>query len=94
MGSGLHTTDNAMMRENQRNDLDDGRNVRNEAVGTMRGPTVDEIPPILSRPAARLVQPGTDTPAAGLGNVVNGHNMPGENAPHAAIAGGADRAPR
>ena len=93
MGSGLHTTDDAMMRENQRRDLDDGHAAQNEAVGTLRGPTVDEIPPVLSRPEPRLVQPGTQTPARGLANVVNGHNMPGENAPQAAIAAGHDKAP-
>lgn len=93
MGSGLHTTDDAMIRDNQRRDLDDGRIDRNDAVGTLRGPTVDEIPPILSRPEPRLVQPGVATPGAGLGNVVNGHNMPGKNAPSSAIAGGPDRAP-
>ena len=92
MGSGLHTTDNAMMRENQARDLPE-RHARN-AVGLRRGPTIDEIPESAAARAARLVQPGTDTPATGLANVVNGHNMPGENAPQSALADRPDRAPR
>ena len=93
MGSGLHTTDNAMMRENQESDLAK-RHERN-AVGLMRGPTIDEIPQSASQSRTpRLVQPGTDTPARGLGNVINGHNMPGENAPQSALSGGTPRSPR
>ena len=65
------------------------------AIGLQRGPTIHEIPEIKDGPRERLVQPGTDTPARGLGNVVNMHNKPGENAPEAAIATDAGtRAPR
>ena len=92
MGSGLHTTDDEMMRRNQNEDLPKVHD-RN-AVGLMRGPTIDEIPSSTSEGRApRLVQPGTDTPARGLGNVVNKHNMPGANAPQSALAG-TSKAPR
>ena len=93
MGSGLHTTDNGMMREHQERDLAK-RHERN-AVGLMRGPTIDEIPASASAGREpRLVQPGTATPARGLGNVINGHNMPGENAPQSALAEGKPQQPR
>ena len=92
MGSGLHTTDNAMMREHQQRDLEFHPDRPSEpgmapcAIGSMRGATIDEIPAIEPGELERLVQPGTDTPRRGLGNVVNGHNRPGENAPAEAVA--------
>ena len=90
MGSGLHTTDDAMMRAHQERDM------RSQRMGTqgqnaihpglMRGATIDELPPVPDAPRERLVQPGTNTPARGLANIVNGHNRPADHAPAAAIA--------
>ena len=90
MGSGVTTTDNEMMRAHQERDM------RAQQAGTqgpgaihpglMRGATIDELPPVPDGPKERLVQPGTDTPSQGLGNIVNGHNRPADHAPAAAIA--------
>ena len=97
MGSGLHTTDDALMREHQERDMRAQRTGTQgqSAVhpGVMRGATIDELPPVPDEPKERLVQPGTDTPARGLGNIVNGHNRPADNAPESAIMR-PDRAPR
>ena len=92
MGSGLHTTDDEMMRANQERDVP--KRHERDAVGLRRGPTIDEIPSNARKEREpRLVQPGTETPGQGLGNVINGHNMPGGNAPQSALAGGAPKAP-
>ena len=96
MGSGLHTTDDDMMREHQQRDMRShaqGTQGQN-AIGLQRGPTIDELPEIEDGPKERLVQPGTNTPARGLGNIVNGHNRPADHAPQSAIAvPNGDRAP-
>ena len=89
MASGMTTTDNDMMRAHQERDLraraagTQGQNAVHP--GLMRGPTIEELPAVPDAPRERLVQPGTDTPARGLGNIVNGHNRPADHAPAAAI---------
>ena len=90
MGSGMTTTDNEMMRSHQERDLraqrrgTQGQNAVHP--GLMRGATIDEVPPVRDSARERLVQPGTNTPARGLGNIVNGHNRPADHAPAAAVA--------
>ena len=90
MASGMTTTDNDMMRAHQERDRraqeagTQGQNAIHP--GLMRGATIDELPPVPDAPKERLVQPGTNTPARGLGNIVNGHNRPADHAPEAAIA--------
>ena len=90
MASGMTTTDNDMMRAHQERDLRAQRTgTQGQGAvhpGLLRGATIDEVPTVPAGPRERLVQPGTNTPARGLGNIVNGHNRPADHAPAAAVA--------
>ena len=84
MGSGLHTTDNDMMRENQRRDVRSDAQGDARAGGTRRG---DEA----SAEANDAEAIASNTRGnGGLGNVVNMSNEAGENSTERALRRAAD----
>lgn len=93
MGNGL-TTQNDDIPRNQRTDLENHRRRTQgqDAIARDRSPTSDELPEI-DATSERLVQPGTSTPPRSLANVVNGHNVPADDAPASCVEAieGSDR---
>lgn len=87
MGNGL-TTQNSDIRRNQRADMDSHRRGTQgpDAIGRDRCPTGDELPDIEPTASRRLVQPQTATPPGSLANIINGHNVPADNAPTSCVA--------
>ena len=87
MGNGL-TTQNDDIPANQRADMARHRagTQGQDAIGRDRCPTGDELPVIEPNLAPRLVQPDTATPPGSLANIINGHNVPADNAPTSCIA--------
>ena len=87
MGNGL-TTQNGDIPHQQAVDRESHRRGTQGpgSIGRDRCPTGDELPDIPHAPAKRLVQPGTRTPPGSLANIVNGHNVPADDAPLSAVA--------
>ena len=87
MGNGL-TTQNDDIPRNQTADMKGHRrgSQGQDAIARDRCPTGDELPKVEGGSQERLVQPGTATPPKSLANIINGHNVPADDAPSTCVA--------